>query len=237
MHILVVEDDQLVSEFVSEGFTAEGHAVSVADTGENAMELLDLYKFDLIILDLVLPGMGGLDICKTIRRRGDAIPIIVLSTAGAVETKLEMFRLGADDYVSKPFNFEELQMRVDALFRRAQSVSVPNLTGESQSVGIGALRLNRLSAETKYKDEKVDLTNTEFAILDYLMQMPDQIVSRQRLLNRIWNVNKNPMTNVIDVHVGHLRRKVSRAGLDGHKLISSVYGRGFKLNTDILVAD
>ena len=122
MHILVIEDDQLVSDFVSEGFSAEGHAVSVADTGENAMELLDLYKFDLIVLDLVLPGIGGLDICKTVRRRGDQIPIVVLSTAGAVETKLELFRLGADDYLSKPFNFEELQMRVDALLRRVQTV-------------------------------------------------------------------------------------------------------------------
>jgi DNA-binding response OmpR family regulator len=222
MKILIVEDENRVADFLSRGLRAERHTVTVASTGEDALELVAGSEFDLIILDLMLPGMHGLEVCQTLRQRRITIPVMILSAMDAVKDRVEGLRLGADDYLTKPFSFDELLARIDALARRP-----PMRPVEPSRIQLGAFVFDRDTLCVYEGETPIKMTAKELAMLELLLSSPGKIFSRERILNNIWGVNEDPMTNVVDVYIARLRKKLS--GPDPSELIETVRGLGYRI--------
>ena len=225
MRALVVEDEQKVADAVREGLVGEDYDVVVERTGEGAFFRLNTEEFDVILLDLNLPGRDGLEVLKAIRERGLKTPILVLTARDGVENRVEGLDKGADDYMVKPFAFAELLARIRALIRRGRAAEMPRLTAADLDVDLITRKVIR-------GGKPVELTVREFELLEFLLRHQGQVVSREALAHEVWNetARSTPLDNVIDVHIARLRRKVDAEG--AVKLIHTVRGVGFVLRED-----
>lgn len=223
---LLVEDDERVRRFVIRGLQTEGYVVSTAADGVQGLELACRESFDVLILDLMLPGMSGKELCHRLRAAGVQVPILMLTALDALEDKVEGLRSGADDYLTKPFDFEELVARIEALVRRSRG-TLPN---PSTVLRAGDVVLDREAHVVRRAGKPVELTTTEFQLLDLLMSNSGKVLSRTRILMKIWNYDSDPLTNVVDVYIRRLRAKL---GWDAERgPIRTLRGYGYKLEAD-----
>src|SRR6202167_1132241 len=218
MRILLMEDEPKVAGFVERGLTAERYAVDVSSDGQEGWELAEAYPYDLIILDLMLPTLEGREVLQRIRKKNTTVPVLILTARDTVDDKVKLFEMGADDYLTKPFAFAELLVRVKALLRRGP-------VNRSSTLRIGDLELDRLTQQVKRGGRRVELTAKEYSLLEYLMQNPERVLSRNMIIEHVWDQSFDGITNIVDVYVRHLRGKVD----DGHefKMIRTVRGAGY----------
>lgn len=228
MRILLVEDEPNAARMLAKGLREEAYAVDVVGDGERALELAQLNDYDLIILDVMLPGKDGFQVCRDLRTAGSAVPVIMLTARDAVEDKVEGLDSGADDYLLKPFEFEELLARVRALLRRKPALYPEVITIADLSVDIRARRASRAGRE-------LGLTGKEFALLEYLARHAGEVVSRAEISEHVWDQSYDPFSKVIDVFIQRLRRKID----EGHplKLIHTRRGEGYVLSAGKGVSD
>ena len=220
MKILVVEDDRKVAGFIELGLREEGYAVDVARDGDEATMLAHVNDYDMILLDVVLPKKNGFQIAMELRREGRNTPILMLTSRDAAEDIVRGLDAGADDYLSKPFRFDELLARIRALHRRGGAERLEVLR-------YGPLTLDRLRHTASVNETRLDLTPREFQLLEYFLLHPEEAVRRTTLLEKVWDMHFDPESNVVDVHVGNLRRKLADAS--GEQLLQTVRGVGFSL--------
>ncbi len=220
MKILVVEDDRKVAGFIEQGLREEGYAVDVAPDGDQATMLAHVYEYDLIVLDVMLPKRTGLQVAAELRREGRSTPILMLTARDATEDVVRGLDAGADDYLTKPFKFDELLARVRALVRRGGA-------GRTELLKYGPLELDRLKHKVRIDGKNVDLTPKEFHLLQHFLLHPEEVVRRTELLEKVWDMHFDPESNVVDVHVGNLRRKLKTAA--GREFLQTVRGVGFRL--------
>ena len=223
MRILLIEDEPKVSSLVKRGLIAERYAVDITADGREGLEFTEAYPYDLIVLDLMLPGLSGVEVLQRIRRINQYVPILVLTARDSVDDKVKVFELGADDYLTKPFAFAELLVRVKALLRRGP-------VNRSSTLRIGDLELDRLTQQVKRKGKRIDLTAKEYSLLEYLMQNPDRVLSRNMIIEHVWDQSFDGITNIVDVYVRHLRSKIDE-GTD-HKMIRTVRGTGYMIRSE-----
>ncbi len=205
MYILVVEDDARIREFLVQGLRSSGHTVDCASDGPEGLGLLRSNPYDVAIVDRMLPGMDGLTLIQTARARGTTTPILVLSAKAAVEDRVEGLQAGADDYLTKPYSYAELEARLLALQRRSSGQVT-----EPTTLRVGPLELDRLTRKVRRNGIPIELQPKEYALLEYLMLHAGQVVSKATLLDRIWGISFDPQTNVVDVLVSRLRSKVDK---------------------------
>ena len=222
MRVLVVEDEERIAEFVRNGLTEHGYAVDVARDGGEALDWADIADFDVIVLDVMLPVRDGVDVCKTLRARGLRTPILMLTARDAVEDRVLGLDSGADDYLVKPFAFAELVARLRALTRREPQVRGPVLH-------LGDLVLDSTTREVTRGGRLVDVTTKEYTLLQYLMRNPNQVLTRTMIAEHVWNYDFDNATNVIDVHIRNLRRKIDDPF--PAKLIHTVRGAGYRISS------
>jgi len=223
MHILLIEDDQSVAEFVEKGFIDKGQVITHAATGTDGLGLAKDEDYDAIIIDRMLPELDGISIVKALRDEGDTTPILILSALGEVGDRIDGLKVGADDYLAKPFDFEELYTRIEVLVRRR------DIDSPVTRLKVADLELDLLAHEVQRAGQKLSLQPREFRLLEYLMRNAGQIVTRTMLLENVWDYHFDPQTNVIDVHVSRLRQKIDK---DFDKpLLHTVRGSGYVLNT------
>jgi DNA-binding response OmpR family regulator len=223
MRILLVEDERKVADMVSRGLKAERYAVDVAENGDTGWAMAHTYDYDAVILDLGLPGMDGTQLLRRIRGRSARIPILVLTARDATSSKVENFEAGADDYMTKPFAFAELAVRVKALLRRGSSDQV-------NVVRVADLELDRLTQQVRRGGKRIELTPKEYALLDYLATHAGRVLSRTMIVEHVWDQGFEGFTNIVDVYVRHLRAKVD--DLFPLKLIRTVRGVGYRLTDE-----
>ena len=220
MRILLVEDETKLSELIARALKAERYAVDTALDGNAGWELAESYQYDLIILDLMLPGVSGTEILRRIRRKNQHVPILILTARDAMEEKVRNFEAGADDYLTKPFAFAELLLRTKALLRRG--------SGSRTSVlRVGDLEVDRLSQSVRRGGRRIELTPKEYALLEYLAANPGRVFSRTMIIEHVWDQSFEGLTNIVDVYVRHLRTKVDDPFPT--KLIRTVRGVGYGL--------
>ncbi|MBK1698177.1 winged helix-turn-helix domain-containing protein [Rhodovibrio salinarum] len=204
MRILVIEDDAEAASYLAKGLRESGYAVDVADEGSDGLFLAANESFDAMIIDRMLPTIDGLSIVQSLRQNGNDCPIMLLTAVTKVDERVRGLRSGADDYLPKPFAFSELLARLEALLRRGQAAPAETM------LRVGELQMDLL-ARTVHRDGRaIDLQPREFRILEYLMRHADQVVTRTMLLEHVWNYHFDPQTNVIDVHISRLRRKLDK---------------------------
>jgi DNA-binding response OmpR family regulator len=224
MRILVVEDERKVARFIRQGLEEEGHAVEVAGDGAAALDLLlDAPPYDLVVLDVMLPKRDGLDVLKRLRGRGLTTPVLVLTARDAVADKVAGLDLGADDYLTKPFAFEEFLARVRALLRRGtdQRVSVLRL---------GDLTLDPVTREAVRSRRRIGLTAREYSLLDYFMRNAGRVLTRPMIAEHVWGLDFDAESNIIDVYIGYLRRKIDGPG--EARLLHTVRGSGYVMKLE-----
>jgi len=209
MRILIVEDDPRIARFLEKGLIAEGHFCAVAADGKTGLALALEGDFDLVLLDLILPEMHGHEVCQELRMQKRGIPVIILTGMDSLNNIVEGLRMGADDYITKPFAYEELLARIETVMRRNSEVTL-----EDQVLKAGNLEFDRSSLKFSVAGESVKMTVKELAIMELLMSHPEVVFSRERILGNVWGLDRDPMTNIVDVYIETLR------------------GLGYRLNTD-----
>ncbi len=218
MKVLVVEDEKRILQFVTKGLEEAGFSVDGCERGDDGLLLATTQQYDAIILDIMLPGRDGLSVLRQIREKKNAVPVILLTARTALDERVEGLNLGADDYLTKPFYVEELIARLHALGRRA--------TGQSLTVlQAGEIVVNLVTREVKNNGGDVRLTAREFALLEYLMRSPGRVFSRTQILEHVWGYDFDPNTNLVDVHIQRLRKKL---GASGDSLIETIRGVGYR---------
>jgi DNA-binding response OmpR family regulator len=223
MKILLVEDEKKIASFVCAGFKEQGFTVEHCDNGIDGYDRATVGSYDVIVLDIMLPGRDGLSILKGLRKSGNATPIILLTARNELDDRLEGLSLGADDYLAKPFFVEELIARIQALLRR--------VSGERQNIlAVGELRLDRIAREVTWYGQSVDLSGREFNLIEYLMRSPGRVFTRTQILEHVWDYDFDPSTNVVDVCIQRIRKKMISIGADaqGESPIESVRGVGYR---------
>jgi len=218
MKILVVEDDRTVGQYVKRGLEEQRYHADLVDDGMEGLRLASGGRYDLIVLDLRLPEMNGLEVLRTLRDRGNTTPVLVLTAQDAVDFKVQALRSGADDYVTKPFAFEELLARVEALGRRPKEIRSPVLK-------VGDLELDGETREVRRGGERIELTPKEYTVLEYLMRHAGRVMSRTLITEYAWDYHFDPGTNIVDVVINRLRKKVDTG--HAHKLVHTVRGVGY----------
>lgn len=221
MRLLIIEDDPEVLSYIAKGMKESGHTADTAINGKDGLFLATTEQYDVLIVDRMLPGLDGLTMIKTIRGAGNTTPALILSALGEVDDRVKGLRSGGDDYLVKPFAFAELLARVEILARRAGTG--PQSTETTLSAG--DLTLNLLSRTVTCGTHKIELQTREFKLLEYLLRHKGQIVTRTMLLEHVWDYHFDPQTNVIDVHISRLRRKIDEASQS--PLIHTVRGAGY----------
>jgi len=226
MQILLVEDDRRISSFVVKGLEEMGHQVILAESAEAAREWINADSLDIVVLDIMLPGIDGIQFTKIVRYRKNHIPILILSALGEIEDKVEALESGADDYLVKPFSFKELVSRIKALVRRDNYKNVP----KDSSVEIRDLKVDLERYEVHKNGKNVDLSPKEFKLFKYLIENRNKTLSRTAILQAVWGIDFDNNTNVVDVYVSYLRGKVDE-GSDT-SIIKTIKGVGYMLTTD-----
>jgi DNA-binding response OmpR family regulator len=220
MKVLLVEDDRKIASFIRKGLKEQGFVVDSCDNGDEGYALATGQAYDVLILDIMLPGRDGLSILRGLRAEKITVPVILLTARSALQERVEGLNLGADDYLSKPFYMEELLARVHAVTRRA--------TGDHLSLmQVGHLKVNLITREVRLGEEKVDLTVREFSLLELLMRSPGRVFTRTQILEHVWGYDFDPQTNVVDVYVRRLRSKVDVK--PNAALIETVRGVGYRM--------
>ena len=220
MRILLVEDEVKLSSFIKRGLVAERYAVDVSKDGRSGLELAQTYQYDLIILDLMLPSMDGSEVLRRIRKENSSVPVLILSARDALQDKVSNMESGADDYLTKPFAFAELLVRIKALMRRGP-------VNRASTIRISDLELDRLSQQVKRAGHRIELTSKEYSLLEYLMSNAGRVLSRNMIIEHVWDQSFDGITNIVDVYIRHLRNKVDT----GHepKLLKTVRGVGYTI--------
>jgi len=225
MKVLIVEDEDLIRENLVASFKAQGFAVEAADNGEDGLFLADEYPIDIAIVDIGLPGISGLEMIEQLRETGNQVPIIVLTARDSWQDKVEGLSTGADDYMAKPFQFEELLARCNALLRRTAGFATPLLK-------IADIELDTMAQSVKKSGKQVELTAYEYKVLEYLFLNPKKVVSKTELTEHIYDQDFDRDSNVLEVFVGRLRKKLDAE--QKLKLIQTLRGQGYRLNPDLL---
>jgi two-component system copper resistance phosphate regulon response regulator CusR len=225
MNLLLIEDEASVSNFIRKGFESEGYILDAAYDGELGKNLFFKKDYDLVILDINLPGINGFHLCKEFKTEKPQLPLILLTALDSLDDKVSGFESGADDYLVKPFEFKELLMRVKALLRRASHTPLT-----SKTISIADLELETHGKIVTRAGKRIDLTAREFTLLEYLMINKGRIVSRVDIAEKVWDLDFDTSTNVIDVYINYLRKKVDK-GYDV-KLLHTVVGMGYVLRED-----
>ena len=222
MTILLIEDDSGIADIVRRGLTAEGYKVTATTDGISGLEAARAADVELIILDLLLPGMAGKDVCKSLRAENISKPILMLTALDSVEDIVDGLRAGADDYMSKPFAFDELLARIEALNRRPVQYDQ-----SPQILKVSDLVLDRTTHEVRRGDRQIALTATEFALLEFMMSQPNKVLSQSAILEHVWGMETDPLTNIVQVYISRLRQKVD----DGTTLplIQTIRGFGYQI--------
>jgi DNA-binding response OmpR family regulator len=220
MRVLLAEDEKKIASFIRKALREAGHAVDEVHRGDEALELASTTPYDVLVLDVMMPGRDGLSVLRLLRERRNSTPVLLLTARGEVSERIEGLNLGADDYMSKPFAMDELVARVNALTRRG--------SGERSTIlRVADLVMNLITREVTRAGVKIDLAVREFALLDYLMRSPGRVLTRTQICEHVWDHHFDTGTNVVDVYVQRLRRKID----DGHetKLLHTVRGVGYSL--------
>jgi len=223
MKILVVEDEERVAQFIQKGLKEEGHAIDVSYDGEDGGFLAEVNDYDLILLDVMLPKKNGISVCREIRARGVATPVLMLTARDSVEDRVRGLDAGADDYLVKPFAFEELLARVRALLRRRSDTKTPTLQ-------LADLELDPITRLVTRSGKPIRLTTKEYSLLEYLLRNANKVLSRTLIGEHVWDMNFDPESNVIDVYISHLRNKIDK-GYDV-PLLHTMRGQGYLLSAD-----
>jgi two-component system, OmpR family, response regulator len=224
MKVLLVEDNERVAQFVVKGLAEAGHSSDHADNGPDGMQLAGAGPYDVIVIDRMLPGdIDGLSIIEALRRGGNRTPILILSALSEVDERIRGLRAGGDDYLTKPFAFGELIARLDALTRRAQ---VP---GPETKLEVGELKMDLLARRVTRGSRTITLQPREFKLLEYLMRHADQVVTRNMLLENVWDYHFDPQTNLVDVHISKLRQKIDSES--ERPLLRTVRNAGYTLSS------
>jgi DNA-binding response OmpR family regulator len=218
MHILVIEDDRPLARILRKSIESSGHTVDIVGDGDEGLRVARTRAHDALVLDLQLPRLSGMEVCRRLRDDGNAVPIIMLTARGTVADRIEGLDVGADDYLPKPFSLAELQARLRALHRRGKV--------EPEVLRAGPLELDTSARELRVNGTSVELTGTELALLEYLMRNPGVVLSRDQLREQVWGDGFEPASNVVDIYVHYVRRKLKKAGAD-HDPIRTVRGLGY----------
>lgn len=221
MRILLVEDEEKVARLVERGLVSAAFAVDTAHDGPCAVGMANAYHYDLIVLDLMLPGLSGTEVLRRIRQTNSQVPVLILTARDGIADKVENFEIGADDYLTKPFAFAELLVRVKALLRRGPITRASVLR-------VADLELDRLSQHVKRAGRRIDLTPKEYALLEYLMSNAGRVLSRTMIIEHVWDQAFDGVTNIVDVYVRHLRNKVDEQ--HEKKLIHTMRGFGYSIS-------
>ena len=223
MKVLVIEDEKKIASLVRKGLEAQGFVVEVSSDGDEGYVLATTRPYDVAILDIMLPGKDGLSILRNLRERKNPLPVILLTARSELNERLEGLNLGADDYLTKPFHIEELIARIHAVARRA--------AGTSQSIlAVADLKMNLLTRKVTRGEKSVELTAREFSLLEHLMRSPGRVLTRVEICERVWDYNFDPGTNLVDVYIQRLRKRVD--GESGQKLIETIRGVGYRIRPD-----
>ena len=225
VRILIIEDEKKIADFIKRGLKEEGYAVDTARDGEEGLFLATTNEYDAIVLDLMLPKMDGLSLCRRVREKDVSTPLIMLTAKDRVEDKVTGLDSGADDYLTKPFAFEELLARIRALLRKKDSRAAAQLQ-------IADLELDLLTHKVTRQDKEISLTSKEFALLEYLMRNKGRVVTRTMISEHVWDINFDTDTNVIDVYINYVRNKIDHGYKK--KLIHTIRGRGYILTDEPL---
>lgn len=223
MKILIVEDEPQVVEFIRKGLTEKGYVTEVAFDGQMGERLASKGDFDLIILDVILPGINGYELCKNIREKGLQVPVLMLTALGTTDDKVSGFDAGADDYLVKPFEFAELLARIKALTKRSSGI-----VQTSRVIKVGDLVLNLNMKSATRREKTIDLTGKEFELLEFLMNNVGRVLSRAEIAEKVWDVTFDTGTNVVDVYISILRKKIDRDF--EQKLIHTKVGLGYYID-------
>ncbi|MUG05075.1 response regulator [Bombella sp. ESL0378] len=218
--LLLIEDDDSLAEEIVEDLRGRGYVVKRASTGPEGLEMARTGEHDLLVMDRMLPGLDGLSVLETLREQGMTMPVLVLSALSAVDDRISGLKAGGDDYLTKPFVMEELAARLEALLRRP-------IYGRTSMLKLGPLEMDLLERRVRREGREIELLPREFRLLEYMMRRPNTVLTRTMLLEDVWNYRFVPRTNLVDVHIGKLRRKVDKEG--DEPLIQSIRGAGFCL--------
>lgn len=222
MKLLLIEDEPSVISLIQRSLTTSGHEITVAMDGQSGLDMAKQYNFDLILLDLMLPVMNGMEVCRKIRRTDSSTPILMLTALGTTENIVSGLDVGADDYMTKPFKLAELEARIRTLTRRGREQEKEKNVGELK---IGDLVLDKVTKTVRRYNQPVDLTATEFRLLEFLMVNQNRVLNRMEILENVWDINFNLGTNVVDVYINYLRKKIDKN--KSEKLIHTVFGMGY----------
>ncbi|WP_316791292.1 response regulator transcription factor [Pedobacter frigoris] len=225
--VLLIEDTPDLVSVILRGLSEEEIEISVAADGITGLEMVFKYEFDLIVLDIMLPGMNGIQVCREIRNRNKDIAILMLTALGSTENIVTGLESGADDYLVKPFKLEELIARMRTLIRRSRKQEVV-----TDRVSVADLEINTASKTVAKAGKPINLTATEYRLLEYLLKNQNKVLSRIQILENVWDIDFNMGTNVVDVYINYLRKKIDNG--DGIKLIHTVFGMGYILKEDTL---
>lgn len=224
MRVLIIEDEHKIANSIKQGLEQENYVIDVAYDGVTGYDLASSEEYDLLILDRLLPGLGGMEICKKLRKESIHTPILMLTAKGLLEDKVEGLDTGADDYMTKPFAFTELLARIRALSRRPKTTIGSVLKVED-------LTLDTISYDVKRKGKKIILSNKEFALLQYLMRHKGKIITKEQIINHVWNYDANVLPNSVEVYIKHLRDKIDKPFKET-PLIQTLRGFGYKIGKD-----
>ena len=225
MKILIIEDEKKIADSLKKGLQQEKHVVDVAYDGEEGYDLASSEKYDVIILDLMLPKLDGLTICKKLREEDQVFtPILMLTARGNVEDRVKGLNIGADDYLPKPFSFEELLARVEALGRRPKNIT------ERLKVEVADLKLDRSTFEVRRGSSEISLSRKEFTLLEYLIRNKGKIITKDELISNVWNYDADILPNTVEVYIGYLRKKIDEPFNKRKPLIHTVRGFGYRIS-------
>lgn len=219
MRVLIIEDNPKMASAIQKGLQSHGYAADVSHSGFEGEELAAGDEYDLVVLDLMLPDRDGVDICRNLRRRSVATPVLMLTALSGTNDKVAGLDAGADDYLTKPFEFEELLARIRAMFRRGEA-------SEGRSIECDDLTLDLYTRTAKRGENEFELSNKEFGLLEYLMRNPNRVLSRTQITEKVWDMNYESGSNVIDVYISSLRKKIDR-GYE-RELIHTIKGAGYR---------
>ena len=226
MKILLIEDEAKLGQFLCDGLAGAGHICDHHTDGTAGLQAAMTGDFDLIILDLMLPNMSGVDILTSLRRARNPAPVLVLSALGDSDKVIQALDLGAIDYMRKPFDFDEMLARIRTIQRRS------NFYQPTDQIAVGELQVNFRSREVTLSEKRVNLSNREFALLEFLLSHPNQVVTKTQILEKIWDINFDPGSNIVEVHMYQLRKKIDKDS--DQPLIQTVIGRGYLLKGDVV---